>query len=253
MKLMKLSALSVLLLAAACNVYPDYDLGSNFFKSSADQNIVRAASSGSAVHSSSGDCVHVGSAFEFSPCNDEAPIASADVSAKVVAEAVHDVPAPVKVQEDQTIYFDFNKASLSPEMIARLDALAVKLKSTASVKHVRVVGYADRLGGVAHNLSLSQQRADNVLQYLVAKGVAKIDKAKVRWTGSSEAKAKCPTNLSHAELINCLKSDRRVEVEVVDGIGSTAPVTGAVKSTPAHNKAPHAHKHHGGTHKVLNK
>ena len=70
--------------------------------------------------------------------------------------------------------FDINKPSLSASHKQQLDEFAGDLQSILSATpgtSVRILGFADAPGTEAANLTLGQQRADAVRDYLVAKGV----------------------------------------------------------------------------------
>ena len=69
------------------------------------------------------------------------------------------------------VTFDFNKATLKPESEPTLRRAAAWLHSTPALT-VEVQGHTDNVGGDAANLRLSQQRADTVMTWLVANGVA---------------------------------------------------------------------------------
>jgi outer membrane protein OmpA-like peptidoglycan-associated protein len=85
-----------------------------------------------------------------------------------------DSSAPV----DETTWFNFDrllfdtgKATLQePTSDAQLDAIAAILKAYPKV-HMRIGGYTDNTGNEAANLKLSQDRANTVMQALIAKGV----------------------------------------------------------------------------------
>jgi len=64
------------------------------------------------------------------------------------------------------IYFDTAKADLKPESAAAVAEIAKLLKADMSLK-VFVVGHTDSVGSVESNLTLSQNRAQSVLQALV--------------------------------------------------------------------------------------
>ena len=69
-----------------------------------------------------------------------------------------------------TVHFDTNKATLTPESQATLDKAASAMQANPNVR-LRLEGYTDSTGGDLHNLSLSQQRAYAVANYLKAKGI----------------------------------------------------------------------------------
>lgn len=82
------------------------------------------------------------------------------------------------------IYFDSDQAQIKPESKAQLDAMAKLLNTNSSLK-VFIVGHTDNQGQFAHNLELSQKRAEAVVQALTgtyhiaparltAKGVASL-------------------------------------------------------------------------------
>ena len=92
------------------------------------------------------------------------------------------LPAPsppqekVVVTEEQIvtlepIYFDFDKATIKPVSYPVLDQI-VRVMTDRPAIEVRVEGHTDAKGTDTYNRRLSQQRAEAVVKYLVAKGVA---------------------------------------------------------------------------------
>jgi outer membrane protein OmpA-like peptidoglycan-associated protein len=69
-----------------------------------------------------------------------------------------------------TVHFDTDQATLTSAGRATLDRAAEAMKSNPNV-HMRVEGYTDSTGTDVHNLSLSQQRAHAVADYLKGKGI----------------------------------------------------------------------------------
>lgn len=118
------------------------------------------------------------------------------------------------MQEDRTIYFQFDKADLSVAAKERLNTLAHTLKSARDIQEARIVGYADRMGSVSYNDRLSQKRAEAVRDYLIAQGYTSVRNTKTRWLGESAPVTGCSPVLPRTELIECLQHDRRVEVEI---------------------------------------
>jgi len=154
-------------------------------------------------------------------------------------------PAPVMepiAREDRTVYFAFNKATLTPEAKSRLDSLVGAINARGPVKAVHVAGYADRIGNAAYNEKLSKKRADAVREYLMAKGIVAADVVETRWFGDSIAAANCPKKLKRAEKIACMQPDRRVEVEI-DFAAPGEAVAAPIPSAPAAT-APAKHHHH---------
>jgi outer membrane protein OmpA-like peptidoglycan-associated protein len=68
------------------------------------------------------------------------------------------------------LLFDTNAATLEPSSQEQLQNVANILKAYPNV-HVRIGGYTDDQGDAAANLKLSQDRADNVMQQIVALGI----------------------------------------------------------------------------------
>ncbi|MEQ1662918.1 MAG: OmpA family protein [Thiobacillus sp.] len=80
-------------------------------------------------------------------------------------------PAAVKKMVLEGVNFENDSAVLRPDASATLDQAAATLKEWGDVK-VEVAGHTDSNSDDAHNLKLSQRRAEAVLSYLVSKGVA---------------------------------------------------------------------------------
>ncbi len=130
-------------------------------------------------------------------------------------------PAPTseKVTFAADALFDFDKATLRPDGRARLDDLVSKLAGV-SLEVIIAVGYTDRIGGEAYNLTLSQKRAQAVKDYLVGKGIEP-NRIYTEGKGKANPVKQCPDPSAKGEvrnqkqLIDCLQPNRRVEVEVV--------------------------------------
>ncbi len=67
---------------------------------------------------------------------------------------------------DQSVKFGFNKADLSPEAKAALDAFAQKVKDLNKNVYIEIQGHTDNIGSEKINLKLGQERAENVMRYL---------------------------------------------------------------------------------------
>lgn len=180
----------IVLAAATANAAPD------------NRDVVRTAP-GSIVHNTFGNCVRTKWISKDDACG-PAPVAE-----KVVRKERATI-----AQEDRTVYFGFNKATLTSDAQARLDTLANTLKADEQVQEARIVGYADRIGTATYNEKLSKRRAENVRSYLVSRGFINTRVAETRWLGESVPATSCPDNLTRPELIECLQKDRRVEVEI---------------------------------------
>lgn len=69
------------------------------------------------------------------------------------------------------INFATGSAQLTEDSASELDRLAAMLNSAPALR-IEVRGHTDNTGGQAQNVSLSQQRAQSVYNYLVTKGIA---------------------------------------------------------------------------------
>ena len=70
----------------------------------------------------------------------------------------------------RNIFFDLGKATLRAESNAELDRLVKLMKDVPTLK-VEISGHTDNSGSATLNQTLSQQRADAVVTYIVNKGI----------------------------------------------------------------------------------
>ena len=84
------------------------------------------------------------------------------------------------------------------------------MKRDASIEHVSITGYTDRIGSEAYNLELSKRRAEAVKGYLVTHGVA-ANRLETIGRGKADPVVECHDKDREA-LIRCLEPNRRVEV-----------------------------------------
>ena len=77
-----------------------------------------------------------------------------------------------EVLSDDSMKFPVDKATLSPEATARLDAFIEKLKSDNQNVYVEVQGHTDATGAKDFNYKLGEERAEAVRRYLNQHGVA---------------------------------------------------------------------------------
>lgn len=69
------------------------------------------------------------------------------------------------------VQFETNSSKVTSRSEALLDQIAAALRSHPEIRHVRVVGHTDNVGGPEFNLRLSRERANAVERSLVRRGV----------------------------------------------------------------------------------
>ncbi|RYG95234.1 MAG: OmpA family protein [Alphaproteobacteria bacterium] len=107
------------------------------------------------------------------------------------------------------VTFDFDKATVRSDAKSTLDQLAA-LISAGGGGEISIEGHTDAKGDDAYNKRLSQDRAEAVREYLVAKG---IDKARLRTIGLGELRPVAPNAKSDgSDDEKGRQSNRRVEV-----------------------------------------
>lgn len=79
------------------------------------------------------------------------------------------ITAPVLIDN---IHYDFDKATLRPESEQSLDELVKLLNENPNVT-IELSAHCDYKGSAAYNKNLSQRRAETVVTYLIAHGIAK--------------------------------------------------------------------------------
>jgi outer membrane protein OmpA-like peptidoglycan-associated protein len=104
------------------------------------------------------------------------------------------------------LFFDSNKATLKPRSRTELSRLVEFLRQDPSLR-VEVAGYTDNVGTPAANLSLSQRRAQAVLDYLTSQGVPA---SRLRAKGYGEAR---PLAANDTEAHRA--QNRRIELRIL--------------------------------------
>lgn len=101
-----------------------------------------------------------------------------DKQAKAIKEAlpgaqVERVNEGIKITlSENTVNFDFNSALLTEVSKANLDKLSEVMTQYPDT-NINVYGHTDSKGADAYNLTLSEKRANSVIDYMVSKGVAR--------------------------------------------------------------------------------
>ncbi|UKN01343.1 OmpA family protein [Paracrocinitomix mangrovi] len=105
----------------------------------------------------------------------------------------------------RNVFFDTGKSNLRPESNAELDRLVKLLKDVPSLK-IELSGHTDNTGSAQGNITLSQDRADAVMAYLVGKG---INKSRLTAKGYGSDKPVATNDSAEGRQLN-----RRTEFEI---------------------------------------
>jgi len=112
------------------------------------------------------------------------------------------LPPPAK---SFLMYFDLGTTTLTSESLAVLDQLRAEISARSGVE-VQVTGHTDTVGSEEDNDRLSQQRAEEVLNWLASQG---IERSLMTAVGRGERELREPTVDNYSSATN-----RRVEVIV---------------------------------------
>ena len=112
-----------------------------------------------------------------------------------------------KYTMQDALLFDFGKAELRANAGVALDKLAQVLKQNLSL-HFEIAGHTDNVGDDASNLTLSELRALNVYNALIAKNV---NPAQLAWKGYGKSRPAASNDTDEGRQKN-----RRVECRVLD-------------------------------------
>lgn len=128
-----------------------------------------------------------------------------------VQEASHQAEVE-RVREDVVritlhgeVQFDYDKATIKPQLASSLDRVANVLNQHPNSRIV-IVGHTDDRGSDDYNQRLSQQRAEAVAQYLSGRGIAH---SRMETRGMGESAPKVPNDTEANRQLN-----RRVEIYV---------------------------------------
>jgi outer membrane protein OmpA-like peptidoglycan-associated protein len=121
-------------------------------------------------------------------------------------------PSKVRVEKGQIVilekvFFATNKAIILAKSFNLLDQVASVIRANPDMR-IRVEGYTDSQGKLQHNVTLSQDRANAVLQYLLKKG---IDKSRLEAAGYGPANPVADNKSAKGREAN-----RRVEFHIIE-------------------------------------
>jgi len=109
------------------------------------------------------------------------------------------------------VYYDFNKANLSPESVATLDSISNFMKDNPSL-NVEIYSFTDSVGSDAYNKDLSLRRCQSVRTYLVGAGVGE---NRMIAKGLGERMPEAPNSRNGRDLPINRAKNRRTEFRIV--------------------------------------
>jgi len=107
----------------------------------------------------------------------------ADQPKSTQAAAPSMVDAPELAGAWYQIYFETNKADINSRGLMVVNTVA-HVATNNGMTRVTVIGKTDRVGSIAGNVALSQRRADQVRDALIAAGVP-AERIDTSWTGEA--------------------------------------------------------------------
>jgi OOP family OmpA-OmpF porin len=116
------------------------------------------------------------------------------------------------MQHNFTVFFDWNRANITPEAQQIIEAAAGTYKASPPAG-VQVIGHTDTSGSAAYNQKLSVRRANVVAAALAQAGVPQ---SAMTVTGVGENDLKVPTP-------NGVREPQNRRTEIIEGGGAPPP------------------------------
>jgi outer membrane protein OmpA-like peptidoglycan-associated protein len=105
------------------------------------------------------------------------------------------------------VYFQIGESNVLPESFEQLDNLVTYLKENFNLK-IQIEGHTDNQGDSKANKKLSLERAYNVREYLVSKGIAG---KRIKFVGLGDVQPISANDTEESRKLN-----RRVEYKIID-------------------------------------
>lgn len=119
-------------------------------------------------------------------------LTNTDVCIEKLPAPQEEEPLVIKAEDVVTVYFDFDRSALRPEVISKLDSIYQVMVDYPTTT-IQISGYTDGLGSEEYNQKLSDRRAKSCADYIIGKG---IDAGRIRFVSFGKC---CPVEM---ELIN---------------------------------------------------
>jgi outer membrane protein OmpA-like peptidoglycan-associated protein len=136
--------------------------------------------------------------------SDEKAFGEMTVNIKMISvKSLQESETSVKLHN---IYFDFDKFELRPESFSELDRVLKFLNDNTGIR-VEISAHTDAVGSDDYNLELSQNRAESVVNYLIANG---INSDRLIAKGYGESNPVADNETEEGRSLN-----RRVEMKII--------------------------------------
>lgn len=129
-------------------------------------------------------------------------------SLRLAREAAARDAASARAVLAQSIYFDFDRATIRDDQQSALEA-KVPVLAGNSAFHIRVEGNTDERGSTEYNIALGMRRAAEAKRFLTDRGIAA---ARIETVSYGEERARCTT---HEE--SCWQQNRRDDFNITAG------------------------------------
>ena len=142
-----------------------------------------------------------------------------------------------RIEIKQQVHFATNKSKILPDSFALLNQVVQAINDNPSFK-IHVEGHTDNVGTLKHNMKLSTERAESVMEYMIEHGV---DASRLTSDGYGPTQPIASNSTKKGKAQN-----RRVEFKIVGQDQPTAPpdTSGApsdsAPNTPLPTPAPEA-------------
>lgn len=107
----------------------------------------------------------------------------------------------------ENIYYDPNSADIKDESVAKLDKIISAMSQNKNLK-LSINSHTDSKGEDAYNITLSEKRAQKVMEYFILQGIEK-ERLKAKGFGETQIKNRCKNGVDCSELEHQL--NRRTE------------------------------------------
>lgn len=155
-------------------------------------------------------CLTQGEEYAFSISCENYLFYSENFSTKQENQEKEILLTPIKTGESlvlNNIFFETNSHTLLPTSHAELNTVIELLQNNPSIK-LLVEGHTDNVGNAEHNIKLSQQRAEAIVNYLTEKG---IEPSRLQAKGYGFSKPIADNNTEEGRAMN-----RRTEIKIIE-------------------------------------